>query len=138
MTTRLEESNLREAQNRSAAEWGLASLLLGGLLAVMAMLMLQINLQMFLGPKVWSPGDVRPIYYAAILATLVLFCMTSMGIAFGIRSLVIAYGRGQPCALGWAGTLMSVLALLLWLGTLYDLFEVLGMLMGRNLLPFLP
>ena len=133
MATALEEPKVHESQNRSAAEWGLASLLLVGLLAVMAMLMLQINLQMYFSPRAWPLGDVSPIFYVAILATVVLFFLTTISIAFGIRSLVIAYKSGQPCALGWAGTLMSTLALFVWTGTLVDLFSVLDMLMGHGL-----
>jgi hypothetical protein len=132
MTT-LDEPKINPSQGRNAAEWGLASLLLGGLLSVMAMLTLQINLQMWVTRASWSAGDVRPIYYAAIVGAIVLFCMTSTSIGFGIRSLVIAYKRAQPCALGWAGLMTSTLALLLWIGTLVDLLEVLDVLMGRAL-----
>jgi hypothetical protein len=127
-----DEPKVTPSQTRIAAEWGLASLLLGGLLAMMAMLTLQINLQMYLSPRVWSQGDLRPIYYVAIVGAIFLFGMTSTSIAFGIRSLVVAYRRAQPCALGWAGILVSTLALLLWIGTFVDLFSVLDMLMRRG------
>ena len=51
--------------------------------------------------------------------------------AFGVCSLVLADRHGQPCALGWAGLLASVLALLLWAGALADLFAVVEFLMRR-------
>ena len=54
MTTTPDPPNVDQSRTLNAAEWGLASLLLGGLLAVMAMLTLQINLQMYLTPRVWS------------------------------------------------------------------------------------
>ena len=47
MTTMLDQPKTNEFQTRAAAEWGLASLLLGGLLVVMGMLELQINQQMY-------------------------------------------------------------------------------------------
>lgn len=129
MTTTPDEPKGSPSATRGAAEWGLASLLFGGLLAVLAMLTLQINLQMFLSPRIWSPSDVRPLQYAGVGGAIVLACLTGTSIAFGIRSLAIAYRRAQPCALGWAGTLISILALLLWIGALVDLFAVLDMLM---------
>jgi hypothetical protein len=116
---------------RSAAETGLASLLLGGILALMAMLTLQINLQMYFSPRVWPLNDVRPIFYAAILSSIVLAGITGTSIAFGIRGLMIAYKNRLPAALGWAGLLISGLALFLWIGALVDLFSVLEMLRRR-------
>ena len=128
MTTTPDPPNVDQLRTLNAAEWGLASLLLGGLLAVMAMLTLQINLQMYLTPRVWSLDDIRPIQYAGIAAAIVLAGLTGTSIAFGIRSLVLAYKHVRPSALGWAGTMTSIFALLLWICTLVDLFSVLDML----------
>ena len=125
MTAAPDEPKIDPSQTRGAAEWGLASLLLGGVLALMAMLTLQINLHIFLGPRNWSPNDVRPILFAAVPGGIFVLGMTGASIAFGIRSLALAYQRAQPCALGWAGLLISTLGLPLWILTLIDLLGVL-------------
>jgi hypothetical protein len=116
---------------RSSAEFGLASLILGGLLAVMAFLTLQINLQMFLIPRNWSVGDLDAIRGVAVVGSFVLAGLTTTSIALGIRSIVLAGKQQQPSALGWAGLLLSTFALLLWIGTLIDLFSVVDMLKHR-------
>ncbi len=117
--------------SHAAAERGLASLLLGGILAVLAMLTLQINLTLFSHPGIWGTTDLDRLHYAAIAGAVVLgiLCVVSLGLA--VASLVSAYNRGQPTALGWAGLLISVLALLLWAGAIVDLLEVIEMLMRR-------
>lgn len=123
-----EEPRVAESQNRGAAECGLASLLLGGFLAIMAMLSLQINLQMYLGTKAWSQNDLRPIAYAAVAGAVVLAVLLGTSLALAVRSLLLARRNGQSSALGWAGLLLTVPALLLWVGALVDLFAVLEML----------
>jgi len=128
-----ESTKLISKNEDTASHWGLASLLLGGLLAVMAMLMLQMNLQMYLSPRGWSQGDLRPIHDVAIVGAVILGVMTSASMAFGICSLAFAYKRAQPCALGWAGLMISTLAMFLWIGAFVDLFEVLDMLMRGGL-----
>jgi hypothetical protein len=120
------------SQTRQAAEWGFASLLLGGILAVLAVLALQISLHLFLGPPGWGPSDLRALHDVTIAGCVVLGAMCGASVAFGIRSLVLAYKRGQPSALGWAGLMLSILALLLWIGTLIDLFEVVDTLVRRQ------
>ena len=129
MTTTLNEPQGNALPTRHAAEWGLASLLLGGLLVIMGMLEMQINQQMY-GPHRLSANDAHPIVYAAILGALLLAGMTSASIAFAIRSLVLAIKHSQPSALGWAGLMISTFALLLWIGTFIDLFAILDMCGG--------
>ena len=132
MAIPLDQPKITESQSRSAAEIGLASLILGGLLAVMAILVLQINLQMFLSPRAWASNDVQAIRYAAVAGAIVMGGLTITSMAFGIRSIATANNHAQTNALGWAGLLISTLALLLWIGTLVDLFFVLDMLLRRT------
>jgi hypothetical protein len=132
MSTAFDHEKTSQTQTRHAAEWGFASLLMGGILAVLAMLMLLINLLLFLSPPVWGPSDLRALYYVAIAGVVVLVGIGFTSVAFGIRSLASAYKRGQPSALGWAGLLISILALLLWIGALVDLFEVVDTMMRRQ------
>ena len=120
------------AQGRQAADWGLASLLLGGILAVMAMLLLQICLYLFLSPSVWGTEDVKRLHDVAIYGRIVFITAGIVSIAFAIRSLALAYNRSQPSALGWAGLLISLIALALWIGVLFDLFEVVEFMARRQ------
>jgi hypothetical protein len=132
MSTTFDDGKTNQPQTRQAAEWGLASLLLGGILAVLGLFMLQIDLHLFLSPPVWAPSDLRTLHNVAICGAFVLGGMGIASIAFGIRSLVFAYKRAQPSALGWAGLLISVLALLLWIGALADLFAVVDTMVRRQ------
>lgn len=118
---------------RGAAEWGLASLLMGGMLCVAAILTLQINLQMYLVPRAWPLEELRTIRDAAIVGASFVLVISLASVVFGIRGAVLAYRNAQPCALGWGGFLLSFFALLLWIGTFVDLLGVLDMLAQRRL-----
>ena len=59
-----------DLRNGVAAEWGLASLLTGGVLVLTAMLMLHINLHIFPNPRAWSPGDVQLLRYVVAFGSL--------------------------------------------------------------------
>jgi len=120
-----------DPQPRHAAEWGLASLLLGGFLAVLALLTLQLCLSLFVSPPIWAPQDLHMLHDAGVAGAFVLGGLCLLSTIFGIRSLASAYRRGQPCALGWAGLLVSILALLLWAGAIADLLWVAEFLTRR-------
>jgi hypothetical protein len=119
-------------QPRHAAEWGFASLLLGGILAILAMMLLQINLHLYLSPPVWGATDLRALHGVTIVGTVVFLGTAGISIAFACLSIGGAYRRRQPTALGWAGLLLSVIALLLWIGGLLDLLAVLDTMMRRQ------
>jgi hypothetical protein len=131
MSTTLDDGRINPSAARQALEWGLASLIMGGVLALLAVLVLQINLHLFATPAGWAASDLRAVHHVAVAGCVVLGAMCVASIGFAIVSLVFAYHRGQPSALGWAGLMISILALLLWIGTLIDLFEVVEMLMRR-------
>ena len=115
------------AVTRHAAEWGLASLLMGGILAILAPIVLIFNLIFWLnGPRVIAPPDMHLAYKAVIagLALIALLCLLSL--IFGIKAWRSARINYQPAGLGVAGTLISLLALLLWVivgGDLIMIFE---------------
>jgi hypothetical protein len=132
MSANSDDGKTNALQTRQAAEWGFASLLLGGILAVLAVLVLQINLHLFLGPAAWGASDLRALHNVTIAGSVVLGVMCAASVAFATRSLVLASKLGQPSALGWAGLMLSVLALLLWIGALVDLFEVMDTLARRQ------
>ena len=132
MSTIVDNGKTSLSLTRRAAEWGFASLVSGGVLAVLAVLVLLINLQLFVGPPVWGPTDLRALHDVAIAGSIVLGVMCAASIAFAICSLFLAYKYGQTSALGWAGLMLSVLALLLWIGALIDLFEVVDLMVRRQ------
>jgi NADH:ubiquinone oxidoreductase subunit H len=104
------------AMSRHAAEWGLASMLLGGALALLAVLMLVVNILMgTLARQIMGPSDIRLAMNAAIVGAVFVTILCGVSMFFGIRSLVSAYRNQQPAALGWAGTLVSTLGLILWI-----------------------
>ena len=117
---------------RHAAEWGLASLILAGVLGVLAMLTLLAVAQIFFGPPIWARQDLRAIFWVSIVFVVLILGMTGAATAFGIVSLVSAVKRGQPLALGLAGLLLSIFVLLVWIFVLIDLFSVLDFLMRRQ------
>src|SRR5262245_787291 len=123
---------VNQSLSRHAAEWGLASLLLGGILSVLALLVFQINVVLYLSARsgpILTPGEVRAVFIGSIVGAIIIAarCLTSM--IFGIYSLVSAFRFQQPAALGWAGLLISILALLFWIAALVDLFMIVGMMM---------
>ncbi len=113
------------AVSRHAAEWGLASLLMGGFLSVLALITLIFNLIFWLaGARVIALQDMRLAYTGAIagLTLIVLLCLLSL--FFGIKAWRSARMNYQPAGLAVAGTLLSVLALLLWMITGTDLIYI--------------
>jgi hypothetical protein len=127
------EGNAR--YDRAAAESGLASLLLGGVLVLTAMLMLHINLHMFHNPRAWSPGDVQPLRYVIGVGALALTALTGASLAFGIRGVLLAYRHRQTSALAWAGVMISTFAGILWIVALVNSFAVTDMLLRTVAFP---
>jgi len=113
------------AVTRHAAEWGLASLLMGGILTILAPIVLIFNLVFWLnGPRVIAPPDMHLAYKGVIaaLALIALLCLLSL--IFGIKAWRSARMNYQPAGLGVAGTLISLLALLLWVIVGADLIMI--------------
>jgi uncharacterized membrane protein len=115
------------AVTRHAAEWGLASLLMGGILSILALITLLLNLTFWLGSRhgpVLAPADMHLAYKGVIaaLALIALLCLLSL--IFGIKAWRSARTNYQPAGLGVAGTLISVLALLLWVIVGADLIMI--------------
>ncbi len=105
-------------------------MLLGGALALLAVLMLIVNILLgTIARQIMGPGDVRLAITGGIVGSCVIVILCGVSVAFGIRSLVSASRHAQPAALGWAGTLVSSLALLLWVVAIVDLFMILNMML---------
>ena len=119
------------SESRYAAEWGLASLLMGGVLAIIAPVMLIFNLMFWLqGPRVIAPQDMRLAHKAGIVGVgiIAVLCLTSL--SFGIKAWRAALATFQPAGLAVAGTLVSLLALILWIITGADLIMILTTFAG--------
>lgn len=123
---------IQRPPSRHAAEWGFASLFMAAFLGVVAMLTLQINATLFFGPPQWAREDLRNIFFASLASVLLVLALNVVSSVFGIISLLSAVRHGQPCALGLAGLLTSIFALLVWIFAFIDLFAVLDFLMRRQ------
>ncbi len=102
-----------------SAHWGLAALLVGGPLMVGAPIQLQLNRSLWtLGPQ----GMKLPIAFAGTLGCFVLImALGGTGILCGVRGWMLAPSERQPIALSLAGTILSGVALVIWLGIFVDL-----------------
>ena len=112
--------------SRHAAEWGLASLLMGGVLAIIAPVTLVFNLNFWVrGPRVLAPGDMELAFLAAVVGVtfVLLLCLTSL--AFSIKAWRSASANYQPAGLPVAGTLISLLSLGMWVIVGGDLIFIL-------------
>src|SRR5262249_14302194 len=104
----LETREFNAAMTRHAAEWGLASMLLGRALALLAVLMLIVNILLgTLARQIMGPADLQLAAVGGIVGGMVVLILSGLSVFFGIRSLVSASRHAQPAALGIAGTLVS-------------------------------
>jgi hypothetical protein len=132
MSTSCDVSFTSPAQARYAAEWGLASLLMGGTLTLLAGLALLLNLQLFLSGPVWAMEDLERLQNGSVWAGVVLIGLCVISLSVGVVGLVAAFRRCQPCALGLAGILMSLSAMTLWIVAVGNLHEVTRVMMIRQ------
>lgn len=132
MTLSCDVSQPNPSQSRYAAEWGLASLLMGGFLLVLAGLCLQLNLQLFLSGPVWALEDLVRLQDGAVAAAVVLIGLCVISLCLGIVGVVSAFRRCQPCALGLAGIVLSLGALTLWIVAVINLHEVASVMILRQ------
>jgi hypothetical protein len=112
---------------RHAGEWGLASLIMGGVLALMAPMTLVFNLILWLNFDRAIEPSLRTLARQggmAAVAGIGLLCLLSVG--FGIKGWRSAVATGQPAGLGVAGTLVSLMATLAWVIVGGDLLMILG------------
>lgn len=124
-----------ESRSGAAAEWGLASLLMGGVLVLTAMLMLHINLHMYHNPRAWWPNDVQPLRYVVGVGAFAVVGLSLASVGFGIRGVWLAFRHRQTSALAWAGMLIGIFAGCLWIVALVNSFAVTDMLLRTPTLP---
>ena len=99
----------------AGAEWGLASLALGGVFAVMApptFLLIEYVQQNDFGG--FSHSDrLLAALGGSFIAALIL-ALEGAGVGFGVVGINAARRQGRPVALGLAGLLLNALDLLIW------------------------
>ena len=112
--------------SRHAAEWGLAALLTGGVLTIIAPVVLLFNLLLWNGQASnLSTGDLRLALVGGVIGVLSVVGLCMVSLTIGGRAIQSALTRRQPAGLALAGSLVSAVALILWLITGTDLMMIL-------------
>jgi hypothetical protein len=102
-----------EAASSSGVEWGAASLVLGGVFALM------IPPALLLAGSVRVGGrDAVVVEGAGYLFALLILFLSAAGAAFGVLGVSAAQRARRPIALGLAGVMLNALNLLMWAGAL--------------------
>jgi hypothetical protein len=109
-----------------AAQWGLASLMIGGVVFVASPVLLVFNTIFANGGRYRVPMGLA--WTASIIGLVTILAIGVASIVFGARGCIIA-GRQRQCpALAVAGMFMSIAAVISWLIVAIDLIVVLAML----------
>jgi hypothetical protein len=112
--------------SRHAAEWGLAALLTGGVLTIIAPVMLLFNLLLWNGQgSNLSTSDLRLALVGGVIGVLSVVGLCIVSLTIGGRAIQSALTRRQPAGLALAGSLVSAVALILWIITGADLMMIL-------------
>jgi hypothetical protein len=115
---------------RVAAEWGLASVLMGGVLVVCCPIMLIFDWLSYSGSSsALSGSDLKTSRLAAVFVYVMVIAFGGAALGFGIRAWQAAAAHRQPLGLALAGVFTSGVGLLLWLmvgaatlGIMFDYF----------------
>jgi len=118
-------SDVRTPQHgfTSAAQWGLASLLLGCTLLLAACVTLVFNVVLFRGGPDGIPTGVA--LAGGLIGALVVSALGVAAVVFGILGWQRAYAERSSPALGVAGTFASAVGLVAWLIAAVDLIVIL-------------
>jgi hypothetical protein len=120
------ERSVADPLERQGAEWGLASLMAAGILAVGAIVFLNLAVVTLSIRGHFSHFDVGVIFTLHCILTITVLPMNLLSFVAGLRGIFSARRRGQPVAFGTLGAFMSVLALGLWICACAAGFAVLG------------
>jgi hypothetical protein len=107
----------------SAAQWGLASLLIGCTLLVAACVTLVFNILLFRTGRAGIP--VAPAFAAGLIGSLAGFALGLASVLFAIWACRQAYAARSSPALGVAGLGASATGLAAWLIAAIDLMAIL-------------
>jgi hypothetical protein len=101
---------------RLGAEWGLASLLMGGVLFLCCPIMLIFNWLCYSGSSSALAGsDLKIARVASVVVYVAVIGFGGAALGFGVRAWMAAVAHRQPQGLPIAGVLTSGVGLLLWL-----------------------
>jgi hypothetical protein len=105
------------------AQWGLASLIIGGVLLLDAPITLVFN------ALLWRSGPsglpIVPAFAGAVLGLLVIFGLAAFGIGLGVIGWRMAPNGRRPSPLARAGVATNIAATVLWLIVGTDLIIIL-------------
>lgn len=109
----VEDGHLAETP---AADWGLASLLLGSVLLLMAPLLLLVVAQgLPLGYPLWTTGELRLAIYLMQVAVSFMLLLCVVALVCGLKALRSATAQGRPLGLPTSGAVVCLVAAVLWI-----------------------
>jgi hypothetical protein len=99
--------------SRHAADWGMASLLTGGVVLVMTpLLMVVIALGVLVAFNAWNEKELSTAALLVSIPVIALVVLAVMGLAFGLVGLISAWSRKLPSGLPAAGMTVSAVSAL--------------------------
>jgi hypothetical protein len=107
----------------NAAQWGLASLLIGCTLLIAGCVVLGFNVLLFRGGPAGIPALLA--FAGGLIGTVVVTTLGLASVLFGLRSWQQAYAVGSCPAFGVAGVGASIAGLVTWLIASIDLIMIL-------------
>jgi hypothetical protein len=107
----------------ASAQWGLAALLIGGVLIVASCTTLIFNILFWQAGPAGIPMGLA--YFGGIIGTMVVLALGIVGVVFGVRGWWLASSEGHCPALPVAGTLASAAGVVAWLIVAIDLIMIL-------------
>jgi hypothetical protein len=107
----------------NAAQWGLASLLIGCTLLLAACGTLIFNVLLFRAGPAGIPTGLA--FVGGLIGTLVVSALGLASVVFGVLGWQRAYAAGSSPALGVAGVVTSIVGLIAWLIAAIDLIAIL-------------
>jgi hypothetical protein len=107
----------------SAAQWGLASVLIGCTLLLAACVTLVFNVLLFRGGPAGIPTALA--FAGGLIGTLVVSALGLASLLFGIRGWQLAYAARSTPVLPVAGAAVSFAGLVAWLIAAIDLMMIL-------------
>jgi hypothetical protein len=105
-------------------QWGLASLVIGGVLLIDASITLVFNTLLWWSGPAGLP--MVPVVAGAVVGLLVVLGLAAFGIGLGLRGWIEAPIGRRPSPLARAGVATSVAAMILWLMVGIDLIVILN------------
>jgi hypothetical protein len=112
---------------RTGSEWGLASLLTGGLCLVICPTTLLVWASIIsVHDQRWTKADVRNMCAALISCEFLVVGLVGMALAFAIVGLVASRKHETPAALPLTGLIVSAVTMIFWIVIVVSSFMTMG------------